>query len=253
MLAAVDFRLLVWYHKNTDNKIYSIFTFGKDNCDFVDKILFSQRLKERRVACGFTSVKALAMAYDSIFNADDPIIKRGDTDAGILGTLKKYENVNSSVMPSLEKVDNLCKLLDCDIDYLLGKIDHPKRIYETMYKECGLSDRATEQLVYWKEMSKMNVVNMILESANFDNALDYAKDLMEALPTYQQLSNMLQEKLAEVYSQPKPDDGYPSFRNLREAVKDYRLRYDIARLNLSEHWTFVIAELERLTKEKHNL
>lgn len=219
----------------------------------MDKILFSQRLKERRVECGFTSVKALAMAYDSIFNADDPIIKRGDTDAGILGTLKKYENVNNSVMPSLEKVDNLCKLLDCDIDYLLGKIDHPKRIYETMYKECGLSDRATEQLAYWKRLGKMNVVNMILESGNFDNALDHAKELMRTLPTYLQLSKILQEKKIEIYSKPKPEGGYPSLDNLRNNIKNYEIRYSIARLRLSDNLTFLIEEMERLTKEKHNL
>lgn len=223
----------------------------RGDCDITDKILFSQRLKERRIACGFTSVKALATAYDSIFNADDPIIKRGDSDAGILGTLKKYEN--AKCMPSLEKVDNLCKLLDCNIDYLLGKIDHPKHIYEAMNKECGLSDRATEQLVYWKRMDKIDVVNMTLESGNFDNALDCIKDLTEVLPTYIQLSKMLQEKKIEAYSKPKPEDGYPNFDLLQNLVKDYETRYSIARLRLSDHLTFLTEEMERLTKEKHNL
>lgn len=215
----------------------------------MNRELFATRLYERRKKCGYSSREDFAEAYNKRYGE----YKEDNPYGGVLGTLKKYENPFHTGMPRLDIVTNMCEMLDCDIDYLLGKIDHPKHIYETMYKECGLSDRATEQLVYWKRMDKIDVVNMTLESGNFDNALDCIKDLTEVLPTYIQLSKMLQEKKIEAYSKPKPEDGYPNFDLLQNLVKDYETRYSIARLRLSDHLTFLTEEMERLTKEKHNL
>lgn len=215
----------------------------------MNRELFATRLYERRKKCGYSSREDFAEAYNKRYGKYDEDNPYG----GVLGTLKKYENPFHSGMPRLDIVENMCEMLDCDIDYLLGKIDHPKHVYEAMYHDCGLTDRATEQLVYWKRMGKMNVVNMILESANFDNALDHAKELIRTLPTYLQLSKILQEKKAEIYSKPKPEGGYPKLDNLRNNVKNYEIRYSIARLRLSDHLTFLMEEMERLTKEKHNL
>lgn len=215
----------------------------------MNRELFAIRLSERRKKCGYSSREDFAEAYNKRYGKYD----KDSPCGGVLGTLKKYENPFHPGMPRLDIVTNMCEMLDCDIDFLLGKIDHPKHLYETMYKECGLSDRATEQLVYWKGMKKMNVVNMILESGNFDNALDHAKELIGTLPTYLQLSKILQEKKVEVYSNPKPEGGYPSLDNLRNNVKNYEIRYSIARLRLSDHLTFLIEEMERLSKEKRNL
>lgn len=213
----------------------------------MNRELFAIRLFERRKKCGYSSREDFAEAYNKRYGKYD----KNSPCGGVLGTLKKYENPFHPGMPRLDIVTNMCEMLDCDIDFLLGKIDHPKHIYEAMNKECGLSDRATEQLVYWKRMNKTDVVNMILESANFDDLLYYAKEMMKALPSYLKLSNILQEKKIEEYSKPECDPS--KLDTLKNRVKGYETRYEIARLHLSERQTFLIEEMERLTKEKHNL
>ncbi len=217
----------------------------------MDKILFARRLKARRIECGYSSKRAFATAYDRRYKNGAADLVGNNPHKSTQYSLKNYENEAHPSIPSVEVVANMCEMLDCDIDYLLGKIDHPKHIYEAMNKECGLSDRATEQLVYWKRMDKTDVVNMILESANFDDLLYYAKEMMKALPSYLKLSNILQEKKIEEYSKPECDPS--KLDTLKNRVKGYETRYEIARLHLSEQQTFLIEEMERLTKEKHNL
>lgn len=62
------------------------------------------------------------------------------------GTLKNYENPNHSGIPRLDIVANICEMLDCDVDYLLGKIDLPKHEYEAIYQKCGLSLTAIDAI-----------------------------------------------------------------------------------------------------------
>lgn len=109
----------------------------------MDKILFSSRLKAQRKACGFSSTRAFAGAYNVRYRNGAASM---DDDSGILGTLKNYENPNHSGIPRLDIVANICEMLDCDVDYLLGKIDLPKHEYEAIYQKCGLSPTAIDEI-----------------------------------------------------------------------------------------------------------
>lgn len=208
----------------------------------MDKILFSNRMKERRKAAGYRSIKALASVYNVRFRNGHASL---EDDSGILGTLKNYENPNYLGVPRLDIVENICELIDCDVDYLLGKIENPKHMYEAMYEEYGISKKSSEQLKYWYEHGYTDIVNFILSSANFDNALREANAFAEIVPTAKALQEILEKKKVEIYSQPKPDGGYPSLNSMRENVKFYTTQRDIARLNLTDNLTFLVQELEK--------
>lgn len=213
----------------------------------MDKILFSERLKERRKAVGYTSTKAFAAAYNVRYKNKMANI---DDDSGVLGTLKHYENPNHPGIPRLDIVENICEMLDCDVDYLLGKIDLPKHSYEGMYQLFGLSERVVDQLEYWNKHGCFDAMNIILGSPNFDNALREASNFMEIVPTARAMQEKLAEKKAEIYSQPKPEGGYPKLTTMKELTNANQIQCDIVRLNLNDHLTFLVSELERIALER---
>lgn len=114
----------------------------------MDKKLFSERLQKLRIAAGYKTQKEFAAAYNKTFYPNFTYTYGStDTDKGILGTLKNYENPNKDTMPKLETVDNFCKMLNCDIDYLLGYIDFPRHIQQVVHDKVGLSAEAVFRLV----------------------------------------------------------------------------------------------------------
>lgn len=217
----------------------------------MDKILFSQRLscliKEK-----YRTLSAFARAYDAIYNPGALCNAANNPQKGTINTIKKYVSPKSKTIPSLDKIDNMCQLLDCDIDYLLGKIDAPKRIHQEMLDQCGLSNAATDQLVYWKTHGGKytETLNYILVSANFDNALYHAGEVMRAKPIYIGLMNIYNEWTAKTYSQPRPADGYPSGDGLRERLQQAETKYEIERLRLNEFLTYLVSELEDISMDK---
>ncbi len=213
----------------------------------MDKILFSKRLKERRKAVGYTSTKAFAAAYNVRYNNKMANI---DDDSGVLGTLKHYENPNHLGIPRLDIVENICEMLDCDVDYLLGKIDLPKHSYEGMYQLFGLSERVVDQLEYWNRNGYSDAMNTVLGSPNFDNALREASNYMIIVPTARALGERLEAKKVEIYSKPRPEGGYPKLTTLRELARTNQIQCDIARLNLTDNLTFLVMELEKIALER---
>ena len=114
----------------------------------MDKILFATRLAELRKARGFTSQSNLAKAYNEKFptrRRDDAAGNEGNFN-GILGTIKNYENPNKNVNPNLNIVCNLCEILDCDIDYLIGKIDVPHHETADIMAATGMTQEAVNRL-----------------------------------------------------------------------------------------------------------
>lgn len=119
---------------------------------FMDKILFSNRLTELRKARGFRSQGELAKAYNERFptkRRDDAAGNEGNFN-GILGTIKNYENPNKDINPNLNIVCNLCEILNCDIDYLIGKIDVPRRETADVMTVTGMSQKSVENIFFMR-------------------------------------------------------------------------------------------------------
>lgn len=224
----------------------------------MDKILFNnavfaERLTSRRKACGFMSKTAFAKAFHMRFRNGDQVAGNNPY-SGTYATIKNYENPKYTGSPSLDIVVQICQMLECDIDYLLGKIDEPKHIYQAMSDQFGLSNTATDHLVYWKEqLDYSEVLSYFLESANFENALYHAIRLMEVKPVLDGLRQTRQEWLRETFSGP-PDCGiaynYTGDNGLSAMISDKEKEYASQRLYLDECFTFLIQELERIATEE---
>ena len=78
----------------------------------------------------------------------------------------------------INRLADICKLLDCDMDYLFGKIDIPKNSTCNVMKETGLSQTAVEKIIAWKNTDDYHrfwgdIISAIIESENAENLLSY--------------------------------------------------------------------------------
>ena len=145
----------------------------------MNKILFAQRLAGLRRERGFKSQYALAKAYNEKF----PAKRRDDASGnekdfgGILGTIKNYENPNKESSPKLSVVCNLCELLDCDIDFLLGNIKVPRHETADIMAATGLSEKAVDTILTLQRNNQMDwgldTLNVLLEDSDFVVLLYY--------------------------------------------------------------------------------
>lgn len=143
----------------------------------MDKNLFSNRLADLRKTRGFKTQYALAKAYNEKFppkRRDDTSGSEGDF-SGILGTIKNYENPNKSLSPKLSIVCNLCEILDCDIDYLLGNIDVPRHETADIMASTGLSEESVDTIRTLRCNNQidwgLDTLNFMLQSTNIEDFL----------------------------------------------------------------------------------
>lgn len=109
-------------------------------------IIFSQRLQECRKR-KYSSQQAFADAYMKAFGM---IRKpRSSVYNNMFGTIQSWEQGKST--PTAEALANICELLDCDADYLLGRIDQRTHDITDAHRYTGLSPAALEQLHEYKE------------------------------------------------------------------------------------------------------
>lgn len=152
----------------------------------MDNVLFSRRLKQLREECGYRTQAALARAYDERFPSSRKGRKpenEGDYK-GVYGTIKNYENPNWTGSPNLRTVYNLCKLLECSVDYLLGNIDCKTHSSQSVYDIMGLSEGAIEAIIHMGALKfadgyyttsetaiKKRMLSEFLESTHFRNMM----------------------------------------------------------------------------------
>lgn len=76
----------------------------------------------------------------------------------------------------IHRLSDICKLLDCDLDYLFGKIDVPKNNTADIIKETRLSQKAIEKIVSWKNCDDyrrfwVEYLSLIIEADNSEDLL----------------------------------------------------------------------------------
>lgn len=80
-----------------------------------------------------------------------PVFRTQEDFAAAVGvsaaSVKKWES--GSVLPDVKHLLMICELLDCDIDYLLGRIDYDSHAAAVSCDYTGLSPRAVEILHGW--------------------------------------------------------------------------------------------------------
>lgn len=109
-------------------------------------IVFSERLRECRKR-KYSSQQAFADAYMEKYG----MIRVGkkSTDHNMFGTVQSWEQGKST--PTAEVLINICNLLDCDADYLLGRIGQRTHDITDAHRYTGLSPKALEQLHEYRE------------------------------------------------------------------------------------------------------
>lgn len=108
--------------------------------------IFSKRLRECRKR-KFSSQQEFADAYMNRFG----LIRQGKktTDNNMFGTIQSWEQGKSE--PTASVLSNICDLLECDADYLLGRINERTHDISDAQKYTGLSSQALEQLHEYRE------------------------------------------------------------------------------------------------------
>lgn len=103
--------------------------------------IFTQRLQECRRR-KYSSQQAFADAYMERFG----MIRQGKKkiDNNMFGTIQSWEQGKST--PSADVLANICELLDCDADYLLGRIGQRTHDITDAHRYTCLSPAALEQL-----------------------------------------------------------------------------------------------------------
>ena len=210
----------------------------------MDKILFSERLSSIRKERGFKSQASFARAYNERYTPDQE-------SSGILGTIKNYENGNKDGSPKLDIVCNMCQLLDCDIEYLLGKIPVPKHETADMMQVTGLSEKAVSRLLLYKSQYSDNVdsLNFLLESDNLEDALCYMHEYSEALYYVKQLRESREKQIAAVSTS---GEAYKPNSELLNAISAGTEKADLCEYNLSTRFGFIVQELKRKVEAEFN-
>lgn len=112
----------------------------------MNTIIFSKRLQECRKR-KYSSQQAFADAYMSTYGMIRKPKNRQDSN--MFGTIQSWEQGKST--PTADVLANICDLLECDADYLLGRIDQRTHDIADAHRYTGLSAEALEQLHEYKE------------------------------------------------------------------------------------------------------
>lgn len=161
------------YH-NTSNFRSVIFIFGNN----FTKYDLGDRIANRRKACGFKSQTSLAMCMVPQNDNGDDYAKQVESKRK---AISNWESGKAD--PPLSEFTSLCKLLDCDAQYLLGEIDTPRIETKTVMDITGLSEKSVDMLLHIKRGNKMtwwgDTLNLIVEDANFIDLLHTVTDYID--------------------------------------------------------------------------
>lgn len=96
-------------------------------------IKLNQRIKQIRLKYGYKSQQSFA---DALF-VDRSLVK-------------SWEREEKPVLPRLDNLLAMCDLFNCDLDYLIGRIEEPTHDIKTACELTGLSEEAVKRITAHK-------------------------------------------------------------------------------------------------------
>lgn len=90
-------------------------------------------------------------------------------------TISKWETGETEI--PITRLSDICRLLDCDLDYIFGKIKPPKNSINNVMEETGLTEQASRILL---DEEYKDILNALLIDENFIKLLDIIKEWSEA-------------------------------------------------------------------------
>lgn len=227
----------------------------------MNTIVFINRFKKMRKE-KYPTQNTFAEAYIAKFGS----IRKSKTkkeDSDMFGTVQKWEQGRS--VPTADVLCNICDLLDCDADYLLGGITEKTHCIEEMKKYTGLSEQALDVLhniphITCETTEYKRILNSFITSGYFISFMEALKDLDDCFEKKeaidQELIATLGKKLYKqafntYYHEPyEPTDLPEELCNAINKISDaeskqYNLSYTekIARYELQQAFDALILDL----------
>lgn len=103
-------------------------------------------------------------------------------------TIISWES-KEGVIPKIEFLLSLCEVLQCDTDYLLGKIDMPRNATTDIHKYTGLSEMAINNLVKIKDYKIFKVLDKFLSNVSLLSILGHIYIYRQAKSDYEKISD----------------------------------------------------------------
>lgn len=139
---------------------------------------FGNRIAKRRKECGFKSQATLAAYMVPSNDNGDDYAKQVESKRK---AISNWESGKAD--PPLSEFALLCKLLDCDAQYLFGEIDTPKAETKTVMEITGLNEKSVDTLVHIKRENKItwwtDTLSLIIENTNFIDLLHTITDYID--------------------------------------------------------------------------
>lgn len=147
-----------------------------------------------------------------------------------IASRKSVHNWEKGQIPDVETVIKLCEVLDCDFDYLFGKIDLPHKEETDICRETGLSEAAVEKLVqcsktadcrHFSSIVPRTINSILVDDLLIDALFSYLCDISGWSDPNRQGSYALVEM--DNQYKPKAIIYHPTNEHQRNAVNDINL------------------------------
>ena len=165
-----------------------------------------ERIQKLRKERGFRSAESLAEALNVS-----------------LKTVQVWEKEGGEPNPSLKNLLSLCDLLDCDIDYLTGRIEEQTHEIKDICAMTGLSEKAAKKLITCKENGINEIISEILEHDKIDRLLSAVRMAVDEVEMWWSGLFLIELKGMK-HSEKEISDFYVS-RQLLHIIDDVREEY----------------------------
>lgn len=159
-------------------------------------------------------LKRLANEYDKKYPSEN-----GRT---IYNTLRRWRSPNGN--PTLNILVRVCDLLECDIDYLLGRIEESTHTIKFIQEKTGLSETSQKRLQEILRTpsygeARLFILNNLIENIRFSIALtDDIKSCYNKYSNLQDKKEFLERYERIIYSQTQGD--IIKEMNIRQSLPD---------------------------------
>lgn len=213
-------------------------------------------LKQKEIAERLKSLRSVAG-----YTQKDIAQKMGITEK----TYRKWEvgiynrKTNIEYYPAIE-YDNLFTLAEIyhvSIDYLLCRSNCTSVDNHYISLKTGLSEPA---ITYLREKSNSkhytDVLNILLKTGNFDNALWHIGKYMEAVYLHEGLTKIRHERKEKIITESIQNYGdlqsynYPYNDSLESKIKEVETQMDVEELRIDQNFKFIIHEVARIAAQR---
>lgn len=213
-------------------------------------------LKQKEIAERLKSLRSVAG-----YTQKDIAQKMGITEK----TYRKWEvgiynrKTNIEYYPAIE-YDNLFTLAEIyhvSIDYLLCRSNCTSVDNHYISLKTGLSEPA---ITYLREKSNSkhytDVLNILLKTGNFDNALWHIGKYMEAVYLHEGLTKIRHERKEKIITESIQNHGdlqsynYPYNDSLESKIKEVETQMDVEELRIDQNFKFIIHEVARIAAQR---